>query len=84
MSPPEVSDAGRLEVLVNGGRVGVEEMPKSSVSRFFDVEYAVPAELVRGQEKVTVRLQALGDSEVAPVFGVRVIRAATDALSSEF
>lgn len=67
----------QFEVLVNGQRVGVQEMPKSSVSRFFDVEYAVPAGLVRGQEKVTVRLQALGDSEVAPVFGVRVLRAAT-------
>ena len=67
----------QFEVLVNGQRVGVEEMPKSSISRFFDVEYAVPADLVRGTEKVTVRLQALGDTEVAPVFGVRVIRAAT-------
>jgi hypothetical protein len=67
----------QFEVLVNGRRVGVQEMPTSSVSRFFDVEYAVPAELVRGKEKVTVRLQALGDSKVAPVFGVRVIRAAT-------
>jgi hypothetical protein len=66
----------QFEILVNGRRVGVEELPKSSASRFFDVEYAVPAGLVRDKETITVRLQALGESEVAPVFGVRVIRTA--------
>ena len=63
-----------LEILVNGQRVGEQSIPKSSVSRFFDVEYAIPAELTRAATRVTVRLQGAGGSEVAPVFGIRTIR----------
>jgi hypothetical protein len=41
---------------------------------FFDVEYPIPAELVKGKQKVTVRFQATQGNEIAAVFGVRMIR----------
>jgi hypothetical protein len=44
------------------------------VSRFFDVEYPLPADLVQGKQKITVRFEATGGNEVAPVFGVRLVR----------
>jgi DUF1680 family protein len=68
--------ARAFDILVDGAKVGTQSMPKSSVSRFFDVEYALPPALVRDKQRVTVRFQAAAGSEVAPVFGVRVVRAA--------
>jgi hypothetical protein len=65
--------ARSFEILVNGERVAEVSQPKSSVSRFVDVEYPLPA-AARGSERVTVRFQATGGNEVAPVFAVRLIR----------
>ena len=37
--------------------------------------YTIPADLVRGKQKVTVRFQADEGSRVRPVFGLRMVRA---------
>ena len=63
-----------FEVLVEGRRVGEQAFEPSSVSRFFDVEYAIPQSLSRGKDRIEVRFQAEAGSEVAPVFGLRTIR----------
>jgi hypothetical protein len=54
--------------------VGEQVVEKGGTPRFFDVEYAIPAELVNGKQKVTVRFQATGGNEIAAVFGLRMIR----------
>jgi uncharacterized protein len=68
-----------FEILVDDARVGEQRIerhrPGSPTKSFFDVEYAIPAELARGKQKVTVRFQATGGNETAGVFGVRMIRA---------
>src|SRR6266540_2033526 len=48
--------------------------PGSPTKSVFDVEYAIPADLTRGKQKVTVRFQAMRGNETATVFGVRLIR----------
>jgi uncharacterized protein len=73
------SDNRRLrtfEILVDGQRVGEQSLAQSSVSRFFDVEYRLPAELVTGKRTVTVRFQATSGNEIGAVFGIRTISAA--------
>lgn len=68
-----------FEILVDGVRVGEQSIerhrPGSSSKGFFDVEYAIPLDLVKGKQKVTVRFQATGGNETAAVFGIRMIRA---------
>jgi len=68
-----------FEILVNGTRIGEQRIerhrPGSPSKGFFDVEYAIPADLVKGKQKATVRFQAAGSSETAGVFGVRLVRA---------
>jgi hypothetical protein len=67
-----------FEVQVDGKRVGeqaVERRSPEQVARFFDVEYPIPADLVKDKQKVTVRFQATNGNEIAAVFGVRMIRA---------
>ena len=64
-----------FEILVDGHHVGDQVVEKNqSAPHFFDVEYPVPAELVKGKQKVTVRFQATQGNEIAAVFGIRMIR----------
>jgi hypothetical protein len=65
----------RFEILVDGTRVAEQTLPPSGVSRFLDMEYPLPAGLVEGKQKVTVRFQAAEGREIAPVFGIRMVRA---------
>jgi uncharacterized protein len=66
--------ARRFDIFVEGQRVAEQTIPEGSESRFFDVEYPIPAEIVRGRQTVNVRFQAGAGGETAPVFGVRIIR----------
>jgi hypothetical protein len=63
-----------FEIQVDGTLVARENIRLTDPPRFYDVEYAVPAELVRDNEQVTLRFQAAEGSQIATVFGVRVIR----------
>lgn len=68
-----------FEIHVDGGKVGEQTVPRRSPEQktgFFDVEYPVPPELVQGKQKVTVRFQPTQGSEVAAVYGIRMVRAA--------
>jgi uncharacterized protein len=68
-----------FEILVDGVRVGEQRIerhrPGSPTKSYFDVEYTIPADLVKGKQTVTVRFQATAGNETAGVFGVRVVRA---------
>jgi uncharacterized protein len=66
--------ARSFDVLIDGQKVAAESQPQSSVSKFYDKEYVVPAELMRHKEKLTVRFEATNGLEVTPVFGVRLIQ----------
>jgi len=67
--------ARSFEVLVDGERVAEERIPFDSESRFYDREYALPPALARGKTQLTIRFQATGGNEIAPVFGLRLVRA---------
>ncbi len=64
-----------FEILVDGVKVGEQNVERRGALRFFDAEYAVPAELVKGKQKVAVKFQATQGREIACVFGIRMIRA---------
>jgi DUF1680 family protein len=67
------------EILIDGQHIGeqaIEGSPNgSAVGHFFDVDYKIPANLIKDKRKVTVRFQATSGSEIPTVFGVRTIRA---------
>lgn len=64
-----------FEIEVDGVRVGEQTVGRRGPLEFFDVEYAVPADAVRGKQRVTVRFQATNGREIAGVYGLRSIRA---------
>jgi DUF1680 family protein len=63
-----------FEIQVEGQRLAVEEMRLEEPHRFFDIEYPIPAEIVRGKDRVTVRFEALDTGQITTVFGIRMIR----------
>jgi uncharacterized protein len=65
--------SGNFQVLVDGTGVARFES-NAAATGFYDAQYAVPAEVVHGKSKVTVRFQAGTPGRVVPVFGVRMIR----------
>ena len=68
---------GSFDVLVDGKKLGEQSTERRSPEqnvRFFDVEYAIPSELIEGKQKVTVRFEASAGSDIPGVFGIRIIR----------
>ena len=64
-----------FEILVDGRQMAEQHLDRSDPGRFLDLTYGVPDELVRGKAKVTVRFQAKDGSQIAAVFGIRMVRA---------
>jgi DUF1680 family protein len=64
-----------FEILVDGTRVAEEKVGMTDPGRFYDVVYAIPAAMVAGKQAVTVRFQARERSQVAALYGVRIVRA---------
>jgi hypothetical protein len=66
-----------FEVLLDGVRIGEQTVPRRSPEQlegFFEVEYPVPATMLAGKKEVAVRFQGTGGSEVAAVYGIRMVR----------
>jgi hypothetical protein len=76
---PEERTKKTCEILVDGVKLGEQAIerhrPGSPSKGFFDIAYAIPADLVKSKQKVTVRFQATGGNETAGVYGIRMIRA---------
>jgi hypothetical protein len=64
-----------FEVQVDGRKVGDQKVENAATPAFLDVRYALPDDLVKGKQKVTVRFQAASGSRTATVFGIRMMRA---------
>lgn len=56
-----------------GERTGGRRSPEQEI-RFSDVEYPLPADLVAGKKKVTVRFDATNGRSTPSVFGIRIVR----------
>jgi hypothetical protein len=69
---------GEFEVFADGTKIGEQSIERRSPQidlRFFDVEYKLPAELVAGKQKITVKFQAKDGAAIPGVFGIRTVRA---------
>ena len=64
-----------FDILVDGQKIGGQTVEKEGAPHFYDEQYAIPAGLVAGKDKVTIRFQATNGNEIAAVFGIRMIRA---------
>lgn len=72
------SDSGprTFDVLVDGQKLATQTLANNKPGEFFDVEHPLPAELLKGKEKVTVRFQAHANNTAGGVFGCAILKAA--------
>jgi uncharacterized protein len=63
-----------FDILVDGVKIATQELKGGTPNKFFDVEYAIPAEVVNGKNKVVVRVQSSNGKTAGRVFGCRTIR----------
>jgi DUF1680 family protein len=66
-----------FDVLVEGKKVGEQTAERRSPEqqvKFLDVEYPLPADLVKNKTKVTVRFEAANENAISGVYGIRMVR----------
>jgi hypothetical protein len=64
-----------FDIVVDGQKVGEQTIEARREPKFYDVEYKIPASLVDGKKKVTVRFEATQGNEIGAIYGIRTIRA---------
>ena len=62
-----------FEIQVDGTSIA-RYAPNRTATDFWDATYALPASVLAGKSKVTLRFVATGESRIAPVYGIRVVR----------
>jgi len=64
-----------FEILADGQRIAQQAFARSTISRFIDLEYPIPTEILRGKNRTTIRFVATNGNDIAAVFGLRMVRA---------
>ena len=67
----------KFDILVEGKLIATVEWAGGRSSKFYDVEYPIPEELLLGKQKVTVKIEANHGKTAGRVFGCRTIRRIT-------
>ena len=63
-----------FDILVDGTKIASQTLHEDKPGEYFDVVTPIPAELVAGKSKVTVRFQAHPGAMAGGLFGCRVVR----------
>lgn len=61
-----------FDIEIDGRPLARQVLAEDQPGRFFDVDYPIPADLIRGKSTVRVRFAPLPTNTAGPVFGVRV------------
>ncbi len=68
-------DKGRtFDILVDGVKIASVELKGGKAGKFYDEEYAIPSELIKGKTSVLVKVQGTNGRTAGRVFGCRTIR----------
>jgi DUF1680 family protein len=68
-------DRGRkFDVLVEGTKIATVEWNGGKTGKFYDMEYPIPAELLKGKTKISIKIDAPYNRTAGRVFGVRIIK----------
>jgi DUF1680 family protein len=63
-----------FDVQIDGKTVATHRLNAPHPNKFYDVKHEIPAELTKGKQKVTVRLQAHKGKTAGGLFGARMVR----------
>ena len=63
-----------FDILADGTKIATQKLYEDKAGKYFQVTYPIPAELVAGKSKLTVRFQARPGAMAGGLFGCRVVR----------
>jgi uncharacterized protein len=63
-----------FDILVDGTKLATVNWQGGKTGKFYDLEYALPAELIKGKTSIIIRVEANYGKTAGRVFGVRTIR----------
>jgi hypothetical protein len=63
-----------FDILVDGKKIGSQSLQNDKPGEFFDVTYAIPEELTRGKNKITIRFEAQPANIAGGFYGLRIIK----------
>lgn len=63
-----------FDLQVNGTMIATVNWQGSTVGRFFDLEYPIPAELIKGKENAEVKVLANHNKTAGRIFGCRIVK----------
>jgi len=65
----------KFDILIEGVKIATEDWKGGKTGKFYDVEYKIPENLLKGKEKITVRIEANYGKTAGRVFGARLVTA---------
>ena len=65
----------KFDILIDGVKISTEDWKGGKTGKFYDVEYDIPEDLLKGKERITVRIEANYGKTAGRVFGARLINA---------
>jgi len=63
-----------FDILIDGKKIATQKLNRNKPDEFMDVTYAVPVDLTKGKQKVTVKFQAHRGAMAGGVFGCRIVK----------
>jgi uncharacterized protein len=63
-----------FDIVVDGTKLTTVNWQGGKTGKFYDIEYALPVELIKGKTSITIRIEANYGKTAGRVFGVRTIR----------
>lgn len=63
-----------FDILVDGIKIATQSLQNDKPGEFFDVTYAIPANVTRGKNKITIRFAGQPGNMAGGFYGVRIIR----------
>ncbi len=62
------------DILIDGTLIATQELKHEHPNKFFDIEYAIPASLIKGKSFVTLKVQAHEGRTSGDIYGCRILR----------
>jgi DUF1680 family protein len=64
----------KFDILVDNVKLITVDLVGGTAGKFYDVSYVIPAEMTKGKEKVTIKIDANYQKTAGRVFGCRIIK----------
>ncbi|HEY3321389.1 MAG TPA: beta-L-arabinofuranosidase domain-containing protein [Planctomycetota bacterium] len=63
-----------FDILINDQKIATQKIDHNKPNEFFDVEYPIPPDLLKGKDKITVKFQAHPGNTAGGVFGCAILK----------